>query len=109
METIESVRQVEEAVICVLLSSESAIWQVAPVLKPEMFSDPLFAFVYKAICSLNSRGEKADLVTTDIEMRCLDEKRWKEMNGIAIVNAAMTQIRHTGNLMQYTEEVKRQY
>ncbi len=46
METIESVRQVEEAVICVLLSSESAIWQVAPVLKPEMFSDPLFAFVY---------------------------------------------------------------
>ena len=42
-------------------------------------------------------------------MRCLDEKRWKEMNGIAIVNAAMTQIRHTGNLMQYTEEVKRQY
>lgn len=109
METIESVRQVEEAVICALLSSESAIWQVAPVLKPEMFSDPLFAFVYKAICSLNSRGEKADLVTTDIEMRCLDEKRWKEMNGIAIVNAAMTQIRHTGNLMQYTEEVKRQY
>lgn len=39
METIESVRQVEEAVICALLSSESAIWQVAPVLKPEMFSD----------------------------------------------------------------------
>ena len=109
METIESVRQVEEAVICALLSSESAIWQVAPVLKPEMFSDPLFAFVYKAICSLNSRGEKADLVTTDIEMRCLDEKRWKEMNGIAIVNTAMTQIRHIGNLMQYTEEVKRQY
>ena len=36
METIESVRQVEEAVICVLLSSESAIWQVAPVLKPEV-------------------------------------------------------------------------
>ena len=48
METIESVRQVEEAVICVLLSSESAIWQVAPVLKPEMFSDPLFAFVYRS-------------------------------------------------------------
>ena len=39
METIESVRQVEEAVICALLSSESAIWQVTPVLKPEMFSD----------------------------------------------------------------------
>lgn len=109
MEAIESVYQVEEAVICTLLSSESAIWQVAPILKPEMFSDPLLSFVYSAICSLNSRGEKADLVTTDIEMRCLNEKRWKEMNGITVINAAMTQIRHAGNLKQYVEEVKRQY
>ena len=109
MEAIESVYQVEEAVICTLLSSESAIWQVAPILKPEMFGDPLLSFVYSAICSLNSRGEKADLVTTDIEMRCLNEKRWKEMNGITVINAAMTQIRHAGNLKQYVEEVKRQY
>ena len=109
MEAIESVRQVEEAVICTLLSSESAIWQVVPVLKPEMFSDPLLSFVYSAICSLNGRGEKADLVTTDIEMRCLNEKRWKKMNGITVINAAMTQIRHTGNLKQYVEEVKRQH
>ena len=109
METIESVRQVEEAVICALLSSESAIWQVAPVLKPEMFSDPLLSFIYTAIRTLNDRGEKADLVTTDIEMRCLNEKRWKEMNGIAAIHTLMMQIRHTGNLKQYVEEVKRQY
>ena len=31
METIESVRQVEEAVICSLVSSESAISQDAPI------------------------------------------------------------------------------
>ena len=109
METIESVRQVEEAVICALLSSESAIWQVAPVLQPEMFSDPLLSFIYTAIRTLNDRGEKADLVTTDIEMRCLNEKRWKEMNGIAAIHTLMMQIRHTGNLKQYVEEVKRQY
>lgn len=109
METIESVRLVEEAVICALLSSESAIWQVAPVLKPEMFSDPLLSFIYTAIRTLNDRGEKADLVTTDIEMRCLNEKRWKEMNGIAAIHTLMMQIRHTGNLKQYVEEVKRQY
>lgn len=109
METIESVRQVEEAVICALLSSESAIWQVAPVLKPEMFSAPLLSFIYTAIRTLNDRGEKADLVTTDIEMRCLNEKRWKEMNGIAAIHTLMMQIRHTGNLKQYVEEVKRQY
>lgn len=109
METIESVRQVEEAVICALLSSESAIWQVAPVLKPEMFSDPLLSFIYTAIRTLNDRGEKADLVTTDIEMHRLNEKRWLEVNGIAAINTVMTQIRHTGNLKQYVEEVKRQY
>lgn len=109
METIESVRQVEEAVICALLSSESAIWQVAPVLKPEMFSDPLLSFIYTAIRTLNDRGEKADLVTTDIEMHRLNEKRWQEVNGIAAINTVMTQIRHTGNLKQYVEEVKRQY
>ena len=105
----ESVCQVEEAVVCALLSSGSAIWQVAPVLKPEMFSDPMLSFVYQAICSLNERAEKADLITTDTEMRRLDEKRWKEMNGVVAIHAAMTQLRHTGNLMQYVEEVKRQY
>ncbi|WP_293713942.1 DnaB-like helicase C-terminal domain-containing protein [uncultured Parabacteroides sp.] len=109
METLESVRQVEEAVICALLSSESAIWQVAPVLKPEMFSDPLLSFIYTAIRTLNDRREKADLVTTDIEMHRLNEKRWQEVNGIAAINTVMTQIRHTGNLKQYVEEVKRQY
>ena len=109
METLESVRQVEEAVICALLSSESAIWQVAPVLKPEMFSDPLLSFIYTAIRTLNDRREKADLVTTDLEMHRLNEKRWQEVNGIAAINTVMTQIRHTGNLKQYVEEVKRQY
>lgn len=109
METIESIRQVEEAVICSLLSFETAIWQVAPVLKPEMFSDPMLAFTYTAICSLNSRGEKVDLVTVDVEMHRLDEQLWTKMNGIAFINQAMTQIRHTGNLMSYVEEVKRQY
>lgn len=105
----ESVHQVEEAVICALLSSQSAILQVAPLLKPEMFSQPQLAFVYTAICALNNRGEKADLVTTDIEMRCLNEKRWQEMNGIAVIKAAMMQLRHTGNLMLYAEEIKQQY
>lgn len=109
METIESIRQVEEAVVCALLSSESAIWQVAPVLKPEMFSDPSMSFIYAAIHSLNSRGEKADLVTADVEMHRMDEHRWTEINGVAGISKAMTQLRHTGNLMLYVEEVKRQY
>ena len=59
MEAIESVHQVEEAVICTLLSSESAIWQVAPVLKPEMFSDPLF----HPGCSVNRLRSKQKTTT----------------------------------------------
>ena len=104
-----SVEQVEEAVISALLLDAGAIVGTFPVLKPEMFSDPLLSFIYTAIRTLNDRGEKADLVTTDIEMRCLNEKRWKEMNGIAAIHTLMMQIRHTGNLKQYVEEVKRQY
>lgn len=106
METIE---MTEAAVVSCVMSAESAIWQVYPVLKPEMFSHPDIAFVYAAAYSLHKKGLKTDLVGIDTEMRCLDEKHWKAINGVAVLNGWMVQMRHTANLMQYAEEVKRRY
>lgn len=106
METIE---KTEAAVVSSVLSAESAIMEVYPVLRPEMFSHPDLAFVYSAACSLYEKGVKPDLVTVDTEMRRLDGKHWKEINGIAVLNDWMIQLRHTSNLMQYAEEVKRRY
>lgn len=104
-----SLRLVEEAVISSLLLDTDTLVSVHPVLKPEMFSQPDLAFIYRAIFSLYDRGEVADLITVDTEMRKLDEKQWKEMGGIRPVLSSMTHIRHAGTLPQYVEEVKTQY
>ena len=104
-----SLRQVEEAVISSLLLDTNTLVNVHPVLKPEMFSQPDLAFIYRAICSLYDRGETADMITVDTEMHILDGKRWKEMGGIRSVLSLMTHIRHTGTLPHYVEEVKRQH
>lgn len=106
---MKAFEKAEAAVISSVLSVESAIIEVYPVLKPEMFSHPDLAFVYSAACSLYEKGKRADLVTVDTEMHRLDEKHWKDINGIAVLNDWMIQLRHTANLKQYAEEVKRRY
>lgn len=106
---MEELEKTEAAVVSCVMSNEAAIMQVYPLLKPHMFSHPDLAFVYGAACSLYEKGLKVDLVTADTEMRRLDEKHWKEIHGIAVLNEWMVQLRHTANLMQYAEEVKRRY
>lgn len=106
---MEELEKTEAAVVSCVMSAESAIMQVYPLLKPEMFSHPDIGFVYSAAYSLYEKGLKVDLVTTDNEMRRLDEKHWKAIKGVAVLNEWMVQLRHTANLMQYAEEVKRRY
>lgn len=106
---MEQIEKTEAAVISSVLSAETAIMEVYPTLRAEMFSHPDLAFVYSAACSLYEKGVKPDLVTVDTEMRRLDGKHWKEINGIAVLNDWMITLRHTSNLMQYAEEVKRRY
>lgn len=103
----DTATQVEEAVICSLLLTTEAILSVYPVLKPEMFSNPRLMFIYTAIRALYERGERADLVTTNAELRRIDEARYVEMNGLSYLSEAMCRIRHTASLAQYVEEVKR--
>lgn len=105
----EGLRQVEEAVICCLLLNENEILNVAPVLKAEMFITPEMRFIYQAICVLNEKGVKADLVTAETEMRKIDEPQFMKMNGLACLATAMPQVRRVTNLMHYVEEVKRHY
>lgn len=106
---METVEKTEAAIISSVLTVESAIIELYPVLKPKMFSHPDMAFAYSAACSLYEKGVKPDLVTVDTAMRHLDEEHWKKINGIAVLNNWMIQLRHTANLMQYAEEVKRRY
>lgn len=99
----------EQAVVCLLLSEEFAYYQVSGILKKEMFLDPSMQFVYEAVSSIYSRGERADWLTTEAEMRRLDEERYREAGGLNCVQKAMLEIRHDGNVVQYAEAVKQQY
>lgn len=106
---MEELEKTEAAVVSCVMSAESAIMQLYPLLKPEMFSHPDIGFVYSAAYSLYEKGLKVDLVTADNEMRRLDEKHWKAIKGVAVLKEWMVQLRHTANLLQYAEEVKRRY
>lgn len=106
---MEELEKTEAAVVSCVMSAESAIMLVYPLLKPEMFSHPDIGFVYSAAYSLYGKGLKVDLVTADNEMRRLDEKHWKAIKGVAVLKEWMVQLRHTANLLQYAEEVKRRY
>lgn len=105
----KTIREVEEAVVSSLLLNENAIFDVFPILKKEMFCTSELAFIYEAICSLNSQGMKVDMILVEIEMRKLNEELFGQMNGLAFIATAMPQVRHVANLKRYAEEVKRQY
>lgn len=101
--------RMEQAVICLLLSREYAYYRVAGILREEMFDDPAMQFVYRAIASVYDRGEKADWLITEAEMRRLDEKRYQEIGGLNCMYRVMLDVRHEGNVVQYAEAVKQQF
>lgn len=53
--TEERVR-VEKALLCALFLDKVVILDVVSLLRPEMFSDPDYAFVYEAFVDLYNRG-----------------------------------------------------
>lgn len=102
-------RQVEEALICSILLSKSAMLKVAPVVKAGMFSDPYLGLIYRAMDELDSEGNTPDIMTVDVKARRLDEAMWEEKKGIASISRAMCECRLEEGAMFYAEEVKRLY
>ena len=101
--------EVESTLVCCLLTSVDAPGLVSSLLQKEMFSDAAPGFVFQAAMNLYEQGVQPDMVSVDVEMRRLDEERWKELNGLAFLLTAMLNVRHGGNVLHYAAEIKKQY
>ena len=101
--------EVENTLVCCLLTSVDAPGLVSTLLHKEMFSDAALGFVFQAVMNLYEQGVQPDMVSVETEMRRMDEARWKELNGLSFLLTAMLNVRHGGNVQHYAQEIKRQY
>ena len=72
--------EVENTLVCCLLTSVDAPGLVLTLLHKEMFSDAALGFVFQAVMNLYEQGVQPDMVSVETEMRRMDEARWKELN-----------------------------
>lgn len=76
--------EVENTLVCCLLTSVDAPGLVSTLLHKEMFSDAALGFVFQAVMNLYEQGVQPDMVSVETEMRRMDEARWKELNRIVV-------------------------
>ena len=77
--------EVENTLVCCLLTSVDAPGLVSTLLHKEMFSDAALGFVFQAVMNLYEQGVQPDMVSVETEMRRMDETRWKELNGLSFL------------------------
>lgn len=99
----------EQAVIAGLLTSPDAIFDVADRLRPEMFSDPRNAFVYRAVLSLVGKGTGVDMLTVESEMARLDNGLYVQLNGLSFLTEMLLDVRSDAHIRIHTDELARCY
>ena len=106
--TEERVR-VEKALLCALFLDKVVILDVVSLLRPEMFSDPDYAFVYEAFVDLYNRGVEPDMILVDAEMGKKDPDRFRKMGGLACISDGMEEVRLEHNALEYAREIRRSF
>lgn len=99
----------ERALICTLINANDALLETLTELRPEMFSVPLYAFAFEAMCAIAGRGGVVDFVLLHTEMRIINELRWHAAGGIDSLTNVMQQQTSLDALSGYVQEVKRCY
>lgn len=100
---------VERALLCALFLDRVAISEVVAIMRPEMFSDPDYGFIYEAFVGMYNRGEQPDLVLVEVEMKKADMPRTLKMGGVSYLSDGMEEIRLEYNAKEYAREIRRRY
>lgn len=105
----EEREQTERAFLCSLLLQPAAIVDVLGAVRAEMFSNPQYGFVYEALCKVFDRGSRPDMALLEMEMKCMDLKRFHEMGGLSVLADGMENFRLSDNVDEYAREIKRHF
>lgn len=95
--------KVEQALLCALFLDKVAILDVVGTLRPEMFSDSNYGFIYGAFVNLFNRGQEPDMVLVEVEMNKKDPDRCGKMGGIAYLSDGMEDVRLEHNAKEYAD------
>lgn len=100
---------VERALLCALFLDKVAILEVISMIRPEMFSNPDYGFVYESFVDVYNRGVQPDMVLVEVEMRKKDPVRSQQIGGIACVSDGMDSVRLEHNAVEYAREIHSSY
>ena len=101
--------QVEQTLLCCLLTSGKALEKVCTRIRPEMFEGEENRLVYGIIRRLYLAGKEPDEVQVEIEMEKEDAELSHRIGGLSYLLPAMLHVRHDGSVEAYAEEVERHY
>lgn len=99
----------ERALLCTLFLNNVAILEVMPLLRPEMFSDLEYGFIYQSFVALYNRGKEPDMVLVGLEMSKTDPERCRRMGGISYLADGMEEVRLEHNAVEYAREIRQRY
>lgn len=100
---------VEKALLCSLFLDKVAILEVVSQVRPEMFSDPDYGFIYESFAALYERGEEPDMILVELEMSKRDPERCRRLKGISYISEEMQNFRLEHNAAEYAKEIRSQY
>lgn len=100
---------VEKALLCSLFLDKVAILLVVSQVRPEMFSNPDYGFIYESFTAIYERGEVPDMILVELEMRKRDPERCHRLKGISYISEGMEDFRLEHNAAEYAKEIRGRY
>ena len=95
----------ELAVIMAVIAQSGAIADVTQRLLPDMFTNPSYRLVYRAMTALYDHEADIDILRIEEEMRLLDPTRATELNGLEFIADRMLTVRNAAHIRTYAATV----
>ena len=89
-----SSEEMEQAVVLAILTQSTAICEVGNRLRPEMFTNPAYCLVYRAMLALYQHEADIDMLSVEREMRRIDPEHATQLNGLAFIADGMLKVRN---------------
>lgn len=105
--TMPASEEMEQAVVLAILSQNAAICEVGERLRPEMFTNPDYCLVYRAMLALYQHEADIDMLSIEREMRRLDREHCERLNGLGFIASGLLKVRNAAFVKTYAAWVIR--
>lgn len=104
---LPATEEMERAVILAVIAQSNAIADVAERLLPDMFTNPDYRLVYRAMTALHDREADIDMLSIESEMRLLEPEQAARLNGLGFIADHLLTVRNASHIRTYAAAVVR--